>query len=385
MRNWKKSILGGAVAAASLIAPMPPLAAVDSSAAEFDLKALTSGKYREIQSPIGQLGVPAVDAQGLQLLYTSGKQVVLADTSLYGSGVVSAVSTRSINLSWKLQDDVLGYSVYRDDTKIADLESGVSKFRDSSTEAGMSHRYIVAPVVDANSAVTRRVWSMIATKPRKTPRESDIDALMRQAATQTRLAAAASTTTLSWISFIPQARIDVPSSVGGSLCTYGDGKHQFGGDNRGFNWSQSGHRTATHATITWSNKSVVGNISVSPTNVYRKSDGRLIATRQASASRMQAFKQGGSGDRVDIRMVHKASNPFCNVGSIDGAASFEITQSGNYTIRSGSHRQMPNHMIYIFNGGRVTYVHQIVAKGPACLVGGACEVYHLNGIRGSYS
>ena len=72
---------------------------------------------------------------------------------------------------------------------------------------------------------------------------------------------------------------------------------------------------------------------------------------------------------VDVRMVTHASNPFCKVTAIDGAFSMHLTQSGNYAIFSGNHRQMPNHYIYIYDGGKVTDVYKRDAASPLCLVG----------------
>jgi hypothetical protein len=88
-------------------------------------------------------------------------------------------------------------------------------------------------------------------------------------------------------------------------------------------------------------------------------------------------------------MVHHATNPFCNsrlTGAIDGAITISIYKSGRWEIRSGNHRQMPSHLIYIYNGGRVTTLYRRSAVSPLCLFGAAtCDLAKLTGFTGTYS
>jgi hypothetical protein len=199
-------------------------------------------------------------------------------------------------------------------------------------------------------------------------------------------ASAAATTTLSWITFIPQNRIDAPPSLG--LCQYGPG-YQFAGDNHtAFDWTSSRYRTALHATITWSTKTVVRNASIGTSHVYKKSTGQLVASKTASATGMSAKKLGSGANWVDLRMVTHATNPFCDsrTGAIDGAFTIHMTQTGNYSISSGSHRQMPNHCIYIYNGGRVTNVYERTYAGARCLIGAiVCPLANLTGYYGRFT
>jgi hypothetical protein len=76
---------------------------------------------------------------------------------------------------------------------------------------------------------------------------------------------------------------------------------------------------------------------------------------------MKAKKMGSGGKYVDIRLVTHVTNPFCKglggvKGAIGGALSMHVTTSGNWSIISGKRRLMPNHCIYIYNGGKVTNV-----------------------------
>lgn len=85
-------------------------------------------------------------------------------------------------------------------------------------------------------------------------------------------------------------------------------------------------------------------------------------------------------------MVNHAANPFCSIGAIDGAISMKVTQGGNWSIFSGNHRQMPNHHIYIYNGGIVTDVHRRDYANALCLIGSAeCPLVNLTGYSGTYS
>jgi len=190
------------------------------------------------------------------------------------------------------------------------------------------------------------------------------------------------TTTLTWVTFIPQAKVDAPP-VG---CSYGSG-YQFGGDNRGLDWTSSRYRTALNAVIDWRTMTVTGSTSVRPTTVYRKSTGALVSKRTASAANMKVYKlPGSSTNYVYIRMETHASNPYCAGGAIDGALTFRVSRDGWWEIRSGNHRLMPNHYIYIYNSGRVTDVYRRTYQNVLCLIGSAaCDLADLTGRYGTFS
>lgn len=94
---------------------------------------------------------------------------------------------------------------------------------------------------------------------------------------------------------------------------------------------------------------------------------------------------GFGSNYVDIRMVTHASNPFCRVGAIDGAISIRLYTNGYWAIRSGNHRRMPNHYIYIYNGGRVSNVYTAKYESAGCLIGQAtCPLANLTGFTGTF-
>ncbi|CAM5320418.1 hypothetical protein SCYAM73S_05299 [Streptomyces cyaneofuscatus] len=130
--------------------------------------------------------------------------------------------------------------------------------------------------------------------------------------------------------------------------------------------------------------------SSKPTHVYKKSTGKKVATKTATDKHMTAKKLGSGKNSVDIRFVMHAANPFCKglggvKGAISGAATINMTKSGNWTIRSGKHRLMPNHHIYIYNGGKVTNVYTRKYVGLPCLIGSVlCQEADLTGRYGKF-
>ena len=142
--------------------------------------------------------------------------------------------------------------------------------------------------------------------------------------------------------------------------------------------------------IGWRAKKVTGYVAVSSSHVYKKSTGKLIATKTASAKDMNVRALGFGSKYVDVRIVTHASNPFCKgilgeKGGIDGAISIRLYKDGDWEIRSGNHRRMPNHYIYIYNNGRVTDVYKSKYESAGCLVGQAtCPLANLTGFTGTF-
>ncbi|MFE9827031.1 hypothetical protein ACFYSH_33825 [Streptomyces sp. NPDC005791] len=119
-------------------------------------------------------------------------------------------------------------------------------------------------------------------------------ALREQAVSRATAAGVAKTSTLSWISFIPQKKIDAPT--GG--CDYGK-KFQFGGDGRSkFDWKSSKYRTALHATVTWKSKKVVSNKHIGATTVYVKKTGKKVRHR---CPRRGCGSSAGPSQRGSVR------------------------------------------------------------------------------------
>ncbi|WP_130797271.1 hypothetical protein [Streptomyces otsuchiensis] len=293
-------------------------------------------------------------------------ETAVVDASLADTGITTAAGAGFIDLSWESHGDTTRYAVVRDDQLLHTTQPDNAGYRDNAVVPGADHRYEIAPILEEDDLSEARSWHMQVTA---TGEDGTTTALHEQAHSQAVTAAASRTTTVSYITFIPQKRINAPVQGCGS---YGS-KHQFGGDNRtSFDWKSSRYRTAVHGTVNWNAKTVTSNVSIAPTKVYRKSDGKLVATKTASGKSSYAKKMSvGTTTRQDVRVVTHASNPFCGHGAISGAFSMNVTRSGNYSIFSGKHRQMPNTHVYIFNGttNKATTVYSRKYASVACLVG----------------
>ena len=79
----------------------------------------------------------------------------------------------------------------------------------------------------------------------------------------------------------------------------------------------------------------------------------------------------------------EATNPFCSRGAIAGKFTLETTASGNWTLISGSHRNMPYYEIYISRGGRCTTIYTSAGSDPFRPTG-ACEQVNMGGRGGTY-
>ncbi|MBO9523249.1 MAG: hypothetical protein J7518_17090 [Nocardioidaceae bacterium] len=60
---------------------------------------------------------------------------------------------------------------------------------------------------------------------------------------------AGSTTTVTYMAFIPQSRLDAPVVLGKALCEYGKGYQFGGGGHTKFDWASSEYRVALNAVI----------------------------------------------------------------------------------------------------------------------------------------
>ncbi|GAA3162841.1 MULTISPECIES: hypothetical protein [Streptomyces] len=328
----------------------------------------------------------ALDAQGIGVMRTESGRTAVVDRSMADQGIVSATGRGFVDLSWQGYAPDARYVITRDDREIATLAPGVTAYHDTQVTPGAVHHYRVAPVLPAEGSPKARVWGMQVSVPAAGKNENTVAALRKQAVSHATAAAAAKTTTLTWMTFIPQKRINAPAAG----CDYGKG-YQFAGDGHSkFDWKSSKYRTALHAMITWKSKSVKGYKDVHASHVYKKSTGKRVATKTATAKYMKAKKLGSGKNYVDVRMVTHAANPFCKglggvKGAIDGALSMHLTKSGNYSIISGKHRLMPNHYIYLYNGGKVTSVYKRKYASAACLIGSvACPEADLTGYRGKF-
>jgi hypothetical protein len=324
--------------------------------------------------------VSTLSSHGLRVKRSTDGGEAIVDESLVRRGFLAASGRGFVDLSWDPASPSTPYVVARDGEPIANLTGGAFAFRDTTVAPGLTYRYTVVPEIPANISLPgAEVWSAQVRTP-----EEDGSSLSAQARALAGRAVAA-TTTLTWVTFIPEKFIDCPTVFGKALCTYGSG-YEFGGDNHNFDWKSSSYRTVANAVVTWSSKSVAGYTGIGTTHVYEKKTGKLVAQKTASGADMKVYKLSDYGNSVDIRMQTHATNPFCPGGAIDGAFTMTLSQNGNWAIRSGEHRLMPNHYIYIYDGGRVTDVYRAKYASELCLVGPlTCDPAQLTGLFGTFS
>ncbi|MEU9293814.1 hypothetical protein [Streptomyces sp. NPDC048266] len=323
-----------------------------------------------------------LQTQGFGVLRASSGETAVVDTSSAREGITAAAGKDFVELSWKGYSKNARYIVTRDGKDLVQLAAGVQSFRDTHVRANARYAYQVIPILPRGGHPEAKLWGMNVS----VPAAGSLTGLREEAVERATAAAVARTSTLSWVAFLPFTKVDAPSAG----CDYTRG-YQYGGDGRtNFDWRSSKYRAALHANVTWSNKKVVGHKSVLPTYVYNKSTGRQVAKRTATDEHMTAKKLGSGANYVDIRFVMHASNPFCRglggiKGAISGAATINMTTSGNWTIRSGKHRLMPNHHIYIYDGGQVTNVYTRKYVGLPCLIGSVlCQEADLTGRYGRF-
>ncbi|MFE1769648.1 hypothetical protein [Streptomyces sp. NPDC059008] len=374
------ALLAAGVQASAAPSPAPAPAAHKASA--FTLSAVRSDALDDLSGVSAtSADGKALKAQGFAVLGTDSGRAAVVDRSQSGQGITSAAGAGFVDLSWKGYAPDARYVVSRGDKDIASLGAGVTTFHDTTVKPGATYDYRVTPILPEGGNPDSRAWGMKVTTPTSDSRQ----ALRTAAVNRAKSSAAASMTTVTWMTFIPQKRINSP----GAGCDYGS-KFQFGGDGHGFNWKSGKYRTSLNAVVTWSSKKVQGFADIGASHVYVKSTGRHVATKTASGRSMKAKKMGSGSNYVDVRMVTHATNPFCKglagvKGAIDGALSMHLTKGGNWSIISGKHRLMPNHHIYIYNGGKVTNVYTRKYANAMCLVGSAtCPEADLTGYHGKF-
>lgn len=186
----------------------------------------------------------------------------------------------------------------------------------------------------------------------------------------------AASTTVTWETFIPQWRIPAPGPAYRN-CQYRGSSYLYGGDGHGYDWKNSSFRTSTSAVVTWSNKSVNSYGATRATHVYLRSNGKLISAKTASNSGEKARLLSRGGNYVGIRMETNAGNPYCSLSAIEGAFTITVSNVGDWTISSGQHRQMPDHYVYMFSGGKETDIYKRNYASPDCL-GGAFVCSYAN-------
>jgi hypothetical protein len=318
---------------------------------------------------------------GLTLLSDeSTGQSAIADVSMFSGGLAAqapamwAASAGFIDISWASIPKTLRYVVYREGEQVA--STAATSFRDTDVSAGQVVHY---RIVANGPQDTGRTWGLVAIVP--SAESTQRAAMTSELSSMAAAAAAYTSATVQYQTFIPQAKIDAPP-IG---CTYND-PYDYGGDNRGYLASGFPYRTRLQATIGFTGSGTVSYTrTVGTTHVYNSS-GTLVAQATASASGMTVARLAGStATSVDTRWNLDARNPFCSAGSISGVFTLTVTKSGSWSIISGSHKQMPNHELYIHSnsGGWVTAYRRTYASAY-CLINGACPNASMAGYLGSY-
>ncbi|MER7107932.1 hypothetical protein [Streptomyces sp. NPDC000229] len=353
------------------------------STAAFSMSALSSNGLKDVSGlSANSAEGRTLQTQGFGVMRAASGETAVVDRSMAREGITAAAGKGFVELSWKGYANDARYVITRDGKDVATLAAGVTSFRDTTVKPGAEHHYQVVPLLPKSGAPESRLYGMKVS----VPASGSLTGLRKAASERAERAAVAATSTLTWTGFIPEKKVDAPTAG----CDYGK-NFQFGGDGHSdFNWKSSKYRFAVHATVTWKSKSVVGNKHINPTTVYVKKTGKYVTKKTASAANTYAKKLGSGKNYVDVRMVVHATNPFCKgLGGVKGAASgaftMNLTQSGNYTIRSGKHRMFPNHHIYIYDGGKVTNVYTRKYANVACLIGSvACPEADLTGRYGKF-
>lgn len=291
-----------------------------------------------------------------------------------GRGAIAAATAEYVDLSWAPMPGVKEYVVTRNDEVLGITTERA--FRDASVSPGSTREYrVAAHSFTGPSDQQAPIHGLVVTTPEASsdPRR----AALRQIEESAQSAAAYTSATVNWYTFIPQSRIDAPFTG----CQYGLG-YQFGGDGRGFasdssSASSGGYRTWLQGAVAWTRAgNPVDKASfVGWTSVYDAKTGASVARRQAKGT-LDARLLGTDPGRtyVDVRMSLQVGNPFCGGNSIEGAFSITLTRAGSYTIFSGEHRQMPNHEIFLqgFKNGASRTIYQRKYANAICLVNIAC-------------
>lgn len=297
----------------------------------------------------------------------------LVDDSLSRRGFATAATSSVVELSWLAPSPTTTYLVLRDGHVIARVRGVTGHFSDKTVKPLHSYSYSVSP---APGSMAQESWGTEVTVPAGgTTAAARLAGLQTAAVAMAAKLVATTTTTLTWVAFIPQKFVGAPP-VG---CDYGT-KYEFGGDGHGFNWKSSKYRVALNALIDWGKKTIASYPSVHASHVYRKSTGALVATKTASSSGLKARYAGHGTYDVEVSMQLTARNPFCSVGEIDGGLLVDISQTGTWAILSGSVKPMPDHLVYIWNNGSETTVWRGLEKSDWCLAGeGLCGDYRPTG------
>lgn len=378
--NSVKKILSASLASSLCLAIMTSSAAVSLAApedesAKFTLDAWNSGSL----APNGPQNLARSSVElsttDIQVATLNEEESTIVDSSLTKRGALLATGTDYVDLSWEDLGDGREFHIFRNDTLIA--KTTENSLRDNTVQSETEYEYRIETVLPDGVSPTEheatiRGFSVLVPESKNYTNEVQ----QRQATLAAR--ASYSGSTVRYRTFIPEARINAPN-VGCGIYKGNQG-YQFAGDNRGFSPSKGTSKTSLNANIRWDGRGLIGSSkSIGSTKVYK--NGKLVATKTAPSTDVWVKQLGKTKNDVDLRFSVKATNPFCpKFNSIQGAFTITVTKTGSYGIISGSHRQMPNHEIYVssITGGWKT-VYQRKHGSANCLVAGVCPQATISG------
>lgn len=379
-------VLCGALVPAAASGSSPAL----DSQAEFTLNRLVGGELGVVTVDADGRSVAAADAVdalrsgGIGLATAPNGEGAIIDATLLTSEMAGrhpamvAVSADFVDLSWSELGNIDEFRILRDEVLLA-VTSDTS-FRDADVVPGRTYTYRIESVLPAVEA-EGKIWGVVAEVP--TSIQGDAEGLKGDFAAFSARAASYAGATIQHQTFIPQAKISAPP-IG---CTY-NSPYQYGGDDRGYIASGYPYRTKVQATVGFTGSGTVStSTGLGETKAYNSS-GTLVSSKTATGATLSATRLAAStGTSVDVRFNVKATNPFCTSipNSIDAVFTITVTKTGSWSIITGSHKQMPNHELYVrsASGGWVNAYKRTYASA-LCLVNGACESASMSGFYGSY-
>lgn len=379
---WKISAIASVTVLVTTVtvtsAQAAALSSDDTTKADFTIQRYLSGEY-DSKPEQRSLKVDSTDAS-LRLLLsdrTTGEDAIV-DTSLADAvePAMWAATPEYVDLSWTALDTASEYAISKNGQEPV-IVSEIS-YRDTHVIPGETINYRIEALHDSPES-EGGIWGLVAQVPNGTD-----ETLARDLNAQLQAMASYTYATVQHQTFIPQARIDAPS-VG---CTYGSG-YEFNGSARGYGASLSPYKTSLQARANFSGSGTVTVEAkkIGTTYVYKKSTGAQVASKTASSSGLTVERMAASSaTSVDMRFSVNAANPFCSVGSISAKFTITVTKTGSWYIITGTHKQMPNHEVYIHSnaGGWVT-AYQRNYLNSLCLIGtAACANASMAGYGGTY-
>lgn len=360
---------------------VPSLAVPENETATFTLDKWNSGDLAPTspkslaRSSRAQSSSGAQSSSAIQVATLNENESTIIDSSLTKRGALLATGTDYVDLSWENLGGGREFHIFRNDALIARTTD--DSLRDGSVQPGFEYEYRIETVLPEGASpsedeATIRGFSVMV------PVSTNYGDEAQEREQTLAVRAAYSGSTVRYRTFIPEAKIKAPNVGCGNY--KGNQGYQFAGDNRGFAPSKGTSKTSLNANIRWDGRGMIGSSkSIGSTKLYK--NGKLHSTKTASSKDVWVKQLGKTKNDVDLRFSVKATNPFCpKFNSIQGVFTITVTKNGSYGIISGSHRQMPNHEIYVSSivGGWKT-VYQRKHGSATCLVAGACPEARISG------